>query len=60
MLAKVDDCSCASEMTKSINQLTAIRWISQAWSDVKLEMIPTSFRSGEGLNNSELGVSSLK
>ena len=31
VLASIDTCSSASEVTGSINLLTAIRWISQAW-----------------------------
>lgn len=57
VLAKIDSCSCASEVAKSVNILTAIRWISQAWKEVKPDTITKCFKSC-GILTDEMSVSS--
>jgi len=39
MVAKIDECSKASEVTIKITILQAIRWISEAWKKVSLDTI---------------------
>ena len=55
VLAKIDECSCASEVVKSINVLVAIRWVAMAWSKVQEETIQKCFRRA-GVLNSDLTV----
>uniref|UniRef100_A0A1X7UNP5 DDE-1 domain-containing protein n=1 Tax=Amphimedon queenslandica TaxID=400682 RepID=A0A1X7UNP5_AMPQE len=52
---KIDTCTSASEVAQSINVLTAVRWISQAWNEVKPETITKCFKSA-GMLNSESEV----
>ena len=44
VLARIEECSSATEVTKSISILQAIRWVAQAWSHVSLEVIQKCFR----------------
>ena len=39
VISKVDECNTASEVTKSVNVLQAIRWVAQAWKAIKDETI---------------------
>ena len=50
MLAKIDTSSSATEVTKSINVLTAIRWVALAWREVKSVTIQKCFRNAGVLN----------
>ena len=36
VLAKIETCSSASELLKSVNVLHAIRWVGEAWKNVKV------------------------
>ena len=44
VLSKIEECNSAAEVANSVDVLSAIRWISQAWSDVKEETIQKCFR----------------
>jgi len=52
VISKVETCTTASEVTKSINILHAIRWVAQAWEAVKPETIKKCFRKGGVLDES--------
>ena len=52
VISKIETCATASEVTKSINILHAIRWVAQAWETVKPETIKKCFRKGGVLDNS--------
>ena len=52
VLSKIDQCKTASEVTSSLNILMAIRWVAQAWKDVKEETIRKCFRSAGILDSS--------
>ena len=39
VLSKIDSCDTASDVVKSVNILSAIRWVSEAWSLVHSETI---------------------
>ena len=39
VLAKIDQCSTASEVVKSLNILHAIRWIAHAWGEIGMLVI---------------------
>ncbi|XP_065904086.1 tigger transposable element-derived protein 6-like [Dysidea avara] len=49
VISKIETCTTASEVTKSINILHAIRWVAQAWEAVKPKMC---FRKGGVLDES--------
>lgn len=51
VLSKIDQCDTASDITKSINILIALRWVAKAWSLVKAETITKCFRKAGILNN---------
>ena len=44
ILAKIDECDSASDVSKSINVLVAVRWIAMVWSLVEEETIRKCFR----------------
>ena len=44
VLAKIEDCTNVTEVANSIDVLTAIRWISKAWDEVKQETVIKCFR----------------
>ena len=39
VLAKIEDCTSASEVTKSVTILNAIRWVAKAWNDVSVDTV---------------------
>lgn len=43
MVNKVDDCSTASEVCKSVDVLQAIRWTAMAWNDVPKSTVVKCF-----------------
>ena len=43
-LSKIDECERASEVANAVNILIAIRWIAQAWKEVKAETVCKCFR----------------
>ena len=55
VLAKIDECTSASEVCKSINVLVAIRWVAMAWSLIQEETVPKCFRRA-GVLDSELSI----
>ena len=58
MLAKIDTATSATEVTKSINVLTAIRWVALAWREVKSTTIQKCFRNA-GVLSTDLHISAL-
>ena len=52
VISKIETCTTASEVTKSINIPHAIRWVAQAWEAVKPETIKKCFRKGGVLDKS--------
>ena len=44
VLSKIDECESASEVASEVSILVAIRWIAQAWKEVKAETICKCFR----------------
>ncbi|XP_028968989.1 tigger transposable element-derived protein 4-like, partial [Galendromus occidentalis] len=44
ILSKMDNCLTATELSKKINVLEAIQWVSRAWKSVKEETIVGCFR----------------
>ena len=44
VLAKIDECSKASDIVKSVSILNAVRWVAQAWESVSSETIKKCFR----------------
>ena len=57
MLSKLDECEKASDVIKSTNILMALRWMAQAWSQVKPEIITKCFRKA-GILNENLDLTS--
>ena len=57
-MAKIDECTVASEVTKKINILQAIRWIAEAWEKVTVDTIKKCFRSS-GILDSKFELRSL-
>ena len=58
VLAKIDTATIATEVTKSINVLTAIRWVALAWRDVKSTTIQKCFRHA-GVLSTDLLINAL-
>ena len=54
VLSKIDECEKASAIANCVNVLLAIRWVAQAWDQVKEDTICKCFRRAEIL--SEIGV----
>ena len=52
VISKIDECDSASEVIKSVDILQAIRWVSQAWEEVKQETISKCFRKAGVLRES--------
>ena len=44
VLAKIEECSSATEVTKSLTILNAIRWVAESWSRVTPDTIQKCFR----------------
>ena len=58
ILASIDTCNSASEVVHSVTILTAIRWISKAWMEVKPETVSRCFRRA-GILTEQLCVTSV-
>ena len=58
VLAKIDTATIATEVTKSINVLTAIRWVALAWREVKSTTIQKCFRHA-GVLTTDLLINAL-
>ena len=56
VLAKIDECSCASEGLKSMTVLQAIRWVSEAWKNVKETTIKKCFRKAGMLRKDDFSI----
>ena len=57
IVSMVDECDKATGVASSVNILTAIRWVAQAWLMVKPETISKCFRKSGVLDNSMEAVS---
>ena len=44
VVAKIDECTKASKVTRKINVLQVIRWIAEAWKKVSTDTIKKCFR----------------
>lgn len=60
IVAKIEESTTASEVLKSITVLHAIRWVAQAWSQVKSDVIKKCFRKAGILDQSFQVVSRLE
>ena len=58
VLSKIDSCDTASDVVKSVNILSAIRWVSEAWSLVHSETISKCFRKA-GILSDEMDVATV-
>jgi len=52
VLAKIDECDSAREISNSVNVLVAIRWVAMAWTKVGEETIRKCFRKAGVLDSS--------
>ena len=52
VLSKIDECSTATYVVKSVNILIAVRWVAKAWSMVKAESISKCFKKAGMLDSS--------
>ena len=52
VLARIEECTSASDVVKSLTILHAIRWTAQAWSQVSSEIMKKCFRKAGILNQS--------
>ena len=59
ILTKIDECSNASEIVKSVTILHSIRWIAQAWAQVRQDTIQKCFRRAGVLADGEILASAL-
>ena len=50
VISKIDECDTAEEAIKSVSILQAVRWVAQAWGEVKRETISKCFRKAGVLN----------
>ena len=57
VVSKIDDCNSATEVSKSVDLLQAIRWIAQAWEDVSESTIKKCFIKAGFLSEDETPVS---
>ena len=51
VLAKIEECSTASDVVKSVNLLMAIRWVARAWNTVSSDTISKCFKKGDVLDS---------
>ena len=51
VLGKIEECNSASEVSKSINVLVAIRWVAMAWLKVEEETVRKCFRKAGVLDS---------
>ena len=55
VLGKIDECDSASEVSKSVKVLVAIRWVALAWSKVQEETIRKYFHKA-GIRDSDMAI----
>ena len=59
IITKVEECTSAAEVVKSVNILQAIRWIAEAWKSIDPATIKKCFRKA-GMLDRELAVRQLQ
>lgn len=60
VLAKIEECTTASQVTKSLTILHAIRWVAEAWKQVTSDTIKKCFRKAGILTKSFQVVQPLR